>query len=100
MAVTSAACLTLLSVGFCFVIVEAGNLFNSIAKTMFYLVTIVALLAIVGYIFNIPRLHSLFLSKSMALITAVVLLPLSLVYTWLIPQPNNELKLANSKQGA
>ncbi len=100
MALTSAACLTLLSVGFCFIIVEAGNLFNSIAKAMFYAVTIVTLLAITGYVFNIPRLHSLFLSKSMALITAVVLLPLSLVYTWLIPQPTEKLQLTNSKQSA
>lgn len=85
MALTSATCLTLLATGFAFIIAQAPSMFNNVARLFFYIVTLITFLATVGYLFNIPSLHNLTLSKSMALVTAVLLFPLSLVYASLIP---------------
>ena len=85
MALTSATCLALLATGFSMVIVQLRGFFNIVSRACFYFVTLIAFLALVGYIFNIPSLHNLSLSKSMALITAISLLPLSLAYSSLLP---------------
>nr|WP_294796244.1 hypothetical protein [uncultured Mucilaginibacter sp.] len=84
MAVTSASCLVLLSTGFALVTAQAPKMFGVLAQLFFFLVALVAFLAITGYILNIPDLHNLSLSKSMALLTALLLLPLSLVYAALL----------------
>lgn len=84
MAVTSASCLVLLSTGFALITAQAPKMFSVLARLLFFLVALVAFLAIVGYILNVPDLHNLSLSKSMALLTALLLLPLSLVYAALL----------------
>jgi len=84
MAITSATCLLMLTTGFAFVTAQAPKMFSRIAGIFFFLVAFIALIAIIGYIFNMPDLHSLSLSKSMALLTALLLLPLALVYAALL----------------
>ena len=84
MAVTSASCLVLLATGFALITAQAPKMFSVLAQLLFFLVALVALLAITGYILNVPDLHNLSLSKSMALLTALLLLPLSLVYAVLL----------------
>lgn len=86
MAVTSAFCLTLLTIGFAFIAAQIHNVFNNLARLFFYMVALITFLAIVGYILNLPSLHSLTSSKSMALITAGTIFPLSLVYISLVPK--------------
>ncbi len=88
MALTSATCLSLLSVGFAIIVVQAPDRLNNIARLFFYVVTLITALAIIGYILDVPFLHKFSMSKSMALLTAVLLLPLSLVYVQLIPRIN------------
>ena len=80
MAITSASCLVLLTIGFAFVTAQAPKMFNMAARLFFSIVALIAILAIIGYIFDVPYLHNLSMSKSMALLTALLLLPLSLVY--------------------
>ncbi len=80
MAVTSASCLFMLTTGFAFVTAQAPRMFNLAAKVFFSIVALIAILAIVGYIFDVPFLHKLSMSKSMALLTAFLLLPLAMVY--------------------
>jgi hypothetical protein len=84
MAITSASCLVLLTVGFAFVTAQAPKMFNMAARLFFSIVALTAILAIIGYAFDVPYLHNLSMSKSMALLTALLLLPLSLVYTALL----------------
>jgi hypothetical protein len=84
MALTSATCLVMLTTGFAFVTAQAPKVFSVVARLFFFLVAFVAVVAIIGYIFNEPDLHSLSMSKSMALLTALLLLPLSLVYAALM----------------
>ncbi len=88
MALTSATCLTLLAAGFAIIIIQAPEALNKLAMLFFYGVTIITALAIVGYILDVPFLHKFSMSKSMALLTAVLLLPLSLVYVSMIPHLN------------
>jgi len=80
MALTSASCLLMLTMGFAFVTAQAPKIFNMAAQGFFFIVALMAVLAIIGYIFDVPFLHNLSMSKSMALLTAALLLPLSLVY--------------------
>jgi hypothetical protein len=84
MAITSASCLVLLTVGFAFVTAQAPKMFNMAARLFFSIVALVAILAIIGYVFDVPYLHNLSMSKSMALLTALLLLPLALVYAMLM----------------
>lgn len=84
MALTSATCLFMLTIGFAFVTAQAPKMFSVVARLFFFLVAFIALVAIIGYIFNEPGLHSLSMSKSMALLTALLLLPLALVYAALM----------------
>lgn len=80
MAITSASCLVMLTTGFAFVTAQAPKMFNMAARLFFSIVALVAILAIIGYVFDVPYLHNLSMSKSMALLTALLLLLLSLVY--------------------
>ncbi|MGY3213199.1 hypothetical protein [Mucilaginibacter sp. HD30] len=84
MALTSASCLVMLTVGFAFVTAQAPKMFSMAAQVFFTIVALLAMLAIIGYIFDVPLLHNLSMSKSMALLTAVLLLPQSLVYMALL----------------
>ena len=84
MAITSATCLVMLTTGFAFVTAQAPKMFNMAARLFFAIVSLITILAIIGYTFDVPLLHSLSMSKSMALLTALLLLPLSLVYATLI----------------
>jgi hypothetical protein len=101
MAITSASCLLMLTTGFAFVTAKAPKMFSKIAGLFFSAVGLVAVLAIIGYVFDVPYLHNLSMSKSMALLTALLLLPLSLVYLIILSDTmaeNEELDLipANS----
>ena len=80
MAITSASCLVMLTTGFAFVTAQAPKIFSLTARLFFAIVALVAILAIIGYVFDVPYLHNLSMSKSMALLTALLLLLLSLVY--------------------
>ncbi|MFD0748745.1 hypothetical protein ACFQZS_01240 [Mucilaginibacter calamicampi] len=84
MALTSASCLAMLTMGFAFVTAQAPKMFNMTAQLFFMIVAFLAILAITGYIFDMPFLHNLSMSKSMALLTAGLLLPQSLVYMALL----------------
>jgi len=84
MALTSASCLVMLTLGFAFVTAQAPKMFSRAAQLFFAIVALLAILAIIGYIFDVPFLHNLSMSKSMALLTAVLLLPQSLVYMALL----------------
>ena len=84
MALTSASCLVMLTMGFAFVTAQAPKMFSRAAQLFFAIVALLAILAIIGYIFDVPFLHNLSMSKSMALLTAVLLLPQSLVYMALL----------------
>jgi len=84
MALTSASCLVMLTMGFAFVTAQAPKMFSMAAQLFFFIVAIMAILAIIGYIFDVPFLHNLSMSKSMALLTAGLLLPTSLVYMTLL----------------
>jgi len=84
MAITSASCLVMLTTGFAFVTAQAPKMFNIAARLFFSIVALIAVLAIIGYVFDVPYLHNLSMSKSMALLTALLLLPLSLVYMTLL----------------
>lgn len=84
MALTSASCLFMLTLGFAFVTAQAPKMFSRAAQLFFFIVALIAVLAIIGYIFDVPLLHNLSMSKSMAFLTAGLLLPQSLVYMALI----------------
>jgi hypothetical protein len=87
MALTSASCLVLLTIGFAFVTAQAPKMFSMTARLFFSIVALVAILAIIGYIFDVPYLHNLSMTRSMALLTALLLLPLALVYATLMTIP-------------
>lgn len=84
MAITSASCLVMLTTGFAFVTAQAPKMFSMTARLFFAIVALVAILAIIGYVFDVPYLHNLSMAKSMALLTALLLLLLSLVFTTLM----------------
>jgi two-component system, sporulation sensor kinase E len=84
MAMNASFSFCLLGIGFLFLYLKKP-LYNSISQYLFHLVTLVSVVSVIGFVYNVSLYNSLFYITSMALPTAILFIILSLGASLLNP---------------